>query len=101
MATPENMGPDTFNLLLSGWILIIYGTICILCIIFTFSLELFLKIEEKLSFSFFSDRILSPLNRSIDWFNAWLMKYNGISGLLLILLSLVDLKLAFYIINLF
>ena len=93
------MGTDIFNLLLSGWLFFIFGTMCIISIIFTFSLPIYLRIEEKLKFSIFSDRILTPLDRSIDWFNVWLMKYNKITGLILILLSLMDLKLAFDIID--
>ncbi len=93
------MGPDIFNLLLSGWIFIIYSTICIVSIIFTFSLQIYLRIEEKLNFSIFSNRILTPLDRSIDWFNVWLMKHNKITGTSLILLSLIDLKLSFDIVN--
>ncbi len=90
---------DIFNLLLSGWIFIIYGTICIFSIIFTFSLEIYLRIEEKFNFYIFSNRILSPLDSSIDWVNVRLMKYNKITGTVLILLSLIDLKLSFDIIN--
>ena len=90
---------DIFNLLLSGWIFLIFSTTCIISIIFTFSLPIYLMIEEKLKFCIFSDRIFAPLNRSIDWFNVWLMKYNKITGAVLILLSLVDLKLAFDIVG--
>jgi len=93
------MGPDIFNLLLSGWLFLIYSTICIISIIFTFSLETYLRIEDKLNFSIFSNRILTPLDRDIDWFNVWLMKYNKITGTILILLSLIDLKLSLDIVN--
>ena len=92
-------GPDIFNLLLSAWLFLIYSTVCIISIIFTFSLEIYLRIEEKLDFYIFSNRILTPLDRNIDWFNVWLMKYNKISGTILILLSLLDLRLSFDIIN--
>ncbi|MDP3732167.1 MAG: hypothetical protein Q8R31_03955 [Candidatus Omnitrophota bacterium] len=93
------MSPGIFNLLLSGWLFFIYSAICILSIIFTFFLELYIRIEEKLIFHIFSDRILTPLDRSIDWFNLWLMKHNRIAGALLIMLSLIDLKLSFDSIN--
>ena len=93
------MGLDIFNLLLSGWLFLVYSTICIISIIFTFSLEIYLRIEEKLNFYIFSDRIFTPLDRDIDWVNVWLVKYNKITGTILILLSLVDLKLSLDIIN--
>ena len=93
-------GPDIFNLLLSGWIFIIYSTVCIISIIFTFSLEIYLRIEERLNcYIIFSNPILTPLDRSIDWVNVWLMKYNKITGTILIVLSLVDLKLSLDIVN--
>ncbi len=92
-------GPDIFNLLLSAWLFLIYSTVCIISIIFTFSLEIYLRIEEKLNFYIFLDPILTPLDRSIDWLNVWLMKYNKITGTILIVLSLVDLKLFLDIIN--
>ena len=91
--------PDIFNLLLSASLFLIYSTVCIISIIFTFSLEIYLRIEEKLNFYIFSDYILTPLDRSIDWLNVRLMKYNKITGTILILLSLVDLKLSLDIVN--
>ena len=92
-------GPDIFNLLLSAWLFLIYSTVCIISIIFTFSLEIYLRIEEKLNFYIFSDYILTPLDRSIDWFDFWLIKYNKITGTILILLSLIDLKLSLDIVS--
>lgn len=93
------MGFDTFDLLLSGWIFFIYSATCIISIIFTFSLELYRNIEEKLGSYIFSSRILSPLDKDIDWLNIWLMKHHKIVGPILISLSLVNLKLFFDIIN--
>jgi len=90
---------DAFNLLLSGWIFFIFGTICIISIFFTFSIKIYLQIEEKLNFCIFSDRLLTPLDKRIDWVNNWLTKYHKITGSFLIILSLVDLRLAFDIIN--
>ncbi len=93
------MGTDIFNLLLSGWLFLIYCTICIISIVFTFSLQTYLRIEEKLNFCIFANRILSPLDRDIEFINAWLMKYNKITGTVLILLSCLDMKLCFDIVN--
>ncbi len=93
------MGVDIFNLLLSGWIFLIYSTICLISVIFTFSLNIYLRMEEKLNFHIFPNPILSPLDRNIDWLNDWLIKYNKIIGTILILLSLMDLKLSFDIVN--
>lgn len=91
---------DIFNLLLSGWIFFIFSAICIISIFFTFSLDTYRRIEEKLDFCIFSDRMaVTILDKRIDWFNIWLMKHHKITGLFLIVLSLVDLKLSFTIIN--
>jgi len=93
------MGPDIFNLLLSGWIFFIYSAICVISIIFTFSLQIYTRIEEKLNIYILSNPILTPLDRSIDWFNILLKRHNRRAGIIFTVLSLMDLKLAFDIVS--
>jgi hypothetical protein len=93
------MGIDLFDVLLSLIAFSIYGSICLISIIFTFSLDTYMKIHEALNFSLFSSPILSPVERSIDWFDNWAMRYNAILGPILITLSIIDLKLFFDIIE--
>ena len=77
-----------------------YGVACMLSIIFTFYLESYRKISEKLSSDIFQGpTIVGMLERDIDWLDNWLVKHNKMVGPILILLSIVDLKLWFDIIN--
>jgi len=86
---------DAFNLIISGWIIFIYGTSCVISVIFTLSLQLYARIEDKLNFCIFEEVLLTPLDKRFDGFNNWLMKYNKVSGSSLVFLSLLVLKLAF------
>ncbi len=91
----------SFGLLLSAWVFFIYGSICIVSVIFTFFLDTYFKIDGKLNsvvvdFPFFVtilDRIY------IDWVDIWMTQHNKIIGLILIWLSLVDMQSCFNIIN--
>ncbi len=93
------MGIDVLDLLLSLIAFSIYGSICIISIVFTFSLDTYVKIHDVLNFSIFSNPILSPIESGIDWFDAWAMRNNVILGPILIALSIIDLKLFFDIIS--
>jgi len=93
------MGIDIFSLLLSLIAFIIYGSICMISVVFTFSLDTYIKIHDLLNFDIFSSPILSPVERSIDWFDTWAMRNNVILGPILITLSIIDLKLFFDIIR--
>lgn len=93
------MGIDAFDLLLSLIAFCIYGSICIISIAFTFSLDTYIKIHDALNFNIFSSPIFCPIERSIDWFDAWAMRNNVILGPILIALSIIDLKLFFDIIR--
>jgi len=91
------VGIDLMDLLLSIIVFLIYGTICLISLIFTFSLKTYLKIDEKLNFDIFSTPLVNPLDVNIDWFNEWLMDHNKIIGPILIYLSIVTLKTWFNI----
>lgn len=93
------MGFDGLDLLLSAAVFLIYSTACIICFIFTFSLDIYNKINDRLNTEIFLIEIINPLGRSIDWFDVWAMSNHKIVGPILMLLSLVDLRLGFYVIN--
>lgn len=89
------MGFDMFDLSLRVIAFFIYGSIFIISLIFTFSLETYKKIDEKFNLEIISTRILTPLEININWLDVWLMEHHKIIGPILILLSLLDLKLSF------
>jgi hypothetical protein len=80
------------DLLWGGIICVLYGTLCVLCIIFTFFIDTYLNIDEKLQAVIIPARRLSFLEKDIDVLDQWLKKHRIITGPFLILLSLVDLK---------
>ena len=92
------MGLDPFDLLLSIVIFFIYGSICIISLIFTFSLETYKKIDEALNLEIFFWRPINLLDINIDYFDQWLIRHHRIIGPILVILSLLDLKLSFEII---
>ena len=92
---------DGFSFMLSSLVFIIYGSICIIAIIFTFFLDSYLKIHDALNFNVFYTPVLNPIERSIDWFDAWAMKNHGVVGPFLIVLSIFDLRGFFDIIYTF
>jgi len=91
---------DIFNLTLSAVVFIIYSTTSVLCLIFVFSKERYLEIESNLACELFSSPTLSSmLEKDINWFHDWLVIHNRTAGLILLILSVTDLKLCFFIIN--
>lgn len=76
----------------------IYGSICILCLILTFSRTKYLEIEAIVAKRIFPGRIIIPVfSVNINWFNDWLVFHNKITGPILIMLSIIDLKLFFLV----
>ena len=91
-------GFDTFTLSLSALAFLLYGAICIISIFFTFFLDVYRRMEERLGFNIIPYAGLTPLEVNIFSFNTWLVEHNKIIGPFLILLSILDLKLLFDII---
>jgi len=93
------MGMD---LLLNLTIFFIYGIVCLISIIFTFSIETYNKIDEKLNLEIFSRTvIIDILEKDLDWLDNCLIRHNKIVGPLLIILSIIDLKFWLEIIKFF
>jgi len=85
--------------LLSTIIFLIYGTICIISLIFTFSLDTYNNIDEKLNLEILSTQVVTVLDTNINFLEIWIMNHNKIVGPLLTALSLIDMKLFFNIIR--
>ena len=92
---------DIIMVILSTAVFFVYTIICIISIIFTFSIDKYRKIDEMLNLDIISSRILTPLEVNINIIDDWLIKRHRLIGPVLIYLSLLDLKLTFNIINLF
>ncbi|MCM8801249.1 MAG: hypothetical protein NC912_04480 [Candidatus Omnitrophica bacterium] len=93
------LGFSIFNLFLGGLVLLIYLVTFIICIIFTVSLDTYIKVEDKLNLNLFPVTIITPLDIQISWVDEWLMRYHRITGTILTLLSLIGLRLPFFIFN--
>ena len=87
-----------FDMLLNSIVFFIYSSVCIISIIFTFSLDTYIKIDEKLNLDIFSNPIITSLEIKIDWFDKWAMQHNKVLGPILIILSIIDLKILFTLI---
>jgi len=87
-----------FDMLLNSIVFFIYSSVCIISIIFTFSLDAYIKIDEKLNLDIFSNPIITSLEIKIDWFDKWAMQHNKVLGPILIILSIIDLKILFTLI---
>lgn len=96
------MEPQSTNLWISVLLYFIYGGICIVGLIFTFSIETYRKIDQMFNLEMVISQFMNPLlDRRIGVIEAWLSKHNRIVGPVLITLSLIDLKLTFNLINSF
>ena len=83
---------DIFTLGFAVLWLIVYGSACIISLIFTFSLDKYRDIEEKINFNFLPNTSVTPLDVNINILDAWLAEHNRIVGPILVLLSVLDLK---------
>jgi hypothetical protein len=89
------MGFDIFTVGIQTLFGAVYGSICLLSLIFTFSLDTYLRIEEKLGYEIFSTPLLTSLEADIDWLDIWLKERHRAVGGILMVLSFCDVLLAF------
>jgi hypothetical protein len=89
---------DPINLLLSFFVFSIYAAVCGVAILFTFSLDLYLQLDERMKLNIIASRIVTPLESTIISLDDWLKSHNRIIGPALIVLSMIDMKLFFDII---
>jgi hypothetical protein len=91
----ESMGWDTFNIFSIAMIIAIYIPTFILCLIFTFSIKLFQKIEERVSTSIIPCPYITPLDTNITYFNEWLIERHYIIGPFMSLICFYDIVALF------
>jgi hypothetical protein len=90
---------DVLIILLTGFIFLLYGSICGVGLIFTFALNLYHRLDAVLDLNIVRPKILTPLETNVYRIDDWLVSHNKVVGPLLTLLGLIDLKLSFNIIN--
>ena len=92
---------DSFAILCKSIAVFIYGSISILSIIFTFSIDTYNRLEGLLNLKYlFPKIIINPLEKNVDFVNSWLIAHNKIIGPLLVFLSCLDIFILFRVIDL-
>lgn len=77
----------------------IYGSICLIGLLFCFSANIFNTIDENLNFEIAARQKSNPLNITVFSLDEWMKQNHRVVGLLLAFLSLIDLKLYLSIID--
>lgn len=88
---------DPLVLLISMIVFIIYSLIMVTTVIFTFFLNSYRQMDQKLKVELIPSHALSPLERNINVIDEWLIRHNRVIGPILIMLCAVDIKLSFEI----
>ena len=84
---------DLFTVTVTGVVWGVYLFALTISIIFTVSLETYRKIDSTLCLEIIPSRILTPLEQSINFVDEWFSKYHLVTGPVLCLLSLIDIRL--------
>ena len=90
---------DPFNVMLSFIVFMIYAVVCGIAILFTFFLDIYLQMDDRFNMELLPSRPVTPLEQNLRGFDDWLKGNHKIIGPLLIILSMVDLKLFFNIVE--
>ena len=77
-------------ILLRYFIIVLYGTICFINIIFTLFIDKYQSLNEILEFELINSRPLTILESNIINIDEWLFAHHAIVGPILFLLSLFD-----------
>jgi allantoicase len=86
------MGLDIFNVSVGILLFAVYGATLVLCVMFAFFLEIYHKIEEKISSNIIYAPKVTVFDLEIDWVDAWLKRHHRIVGYILIIVSLIDIQ---------
>ena len=84
---------DLFTATVTGVVWGVYLFSLAISIIFTVSPETYRRIDNALCLEIIPSRILTPLEQSINIVDEWCSKYRLVTGPVLCLLSLVDIRL--------
>ena len=91
---------NTTGIMMSTVAAIIYSSTCILCLILAFSRKKYLEIESTVGRDIFTGPALTPLlEANINWLHDWLLSHNRPIGVIFAFLSIVDIKLCFWLIS--
>jgi flagellar biosynthesis protein FlhB len=90
------MGTIEGKVLLTVIVYFIYGATLAVTIIFTFFQDLYLKIEEILSFNL-GQSASASLGKNLHLFDLWMINHNKIVGPVMIVLSALNMKFCLYL----
>ena len=93
------MEVNFFDLVVNTIIFFIYGSACFISLIFTVSLEYYERLNNLMNLEFFSIKMVQPIESNIDKLDLWLMSHNRIVGPLFIIVTLLEMRFFFNIIN--
>ena len=92
------MGFDLIISLLRLFIVVTYGVICLINIIFSFFLDKYQRLNDLLEIEIFSSQTLTVLESNLNNIDEWFFAHHRVAGLILFFLSLFD---AYMLNNLF
>jgi hypothetical protein len=72
----------------------------VISLIFTYSVDMYHAIDEALALQIIPSRILTPLEQPINIIEDWLSRYHRITGPIIALLCLFDMRVCFYVMEL-
>ncbi|MCX5696821.1 MAG: hypothetical protein NTU54_02420 [Candidatus Omnitrophica bacterium] len=90
------MGSAEGRVLLTVLVYFVYGSTLIISVLFTFFVELYVKIEEVLSFNFTQSNSAN-LGNTQPLFDLWMINHNRLVGPIMIVLSLYNIKFCVYL----
>ncbi len=90
------MGSVEGKVLLTVLVYFVYGSTLLISVLFTFFVELYVKIEEILSFNL-GQSASANLGRSQNLFDLWMINHNRLVGPIMIALSLFNIKFCVYV----
>ena len=88
------------GIIMSTATVLVYTSTFILCLILAFSRDKYLEIESIVGRDIFRGPELTPiLEVNINWLHDWLLSHNKPIGMVFAFLSIVDIKLSFWVIS--
>jgi hypothetical protein len=90
------MGSVEGKVLLTVLVYFLYGATFVISVLFTFFLDLYLRIEEILSFNL-TQSASANLGKTAHLFDLWMVNHNKLIGPLLIVLSAYNMKFCIYL----
>lgn len=86
---------DPIIMLVSLILFVIYSIIMVITVIFTFFLNSYKNMDEKLKIELIPSYTLTPIEQNINTIDEWLIRHNKLVGPILMALCALDIKLSF------